>query len=48
MVALEHAEKSQAAGLDHNVSSSAMVEAPEPEAPEPEPEFELRLAPLGD
>jgi twitching motility protein PilT len=48
MVALEHAEKSQAAGLDHNASSSAMVEEePEPE-PEPEPEFELRLAPLGD
>jgi twitching motility protein PilT len=48
MVALEHAEKSQAAGLDHNASSSAMVEE-EPEAePEPEPEFELRLAPLGD
>jgi twitching motility protein PilT len=48
MVALEHAEKSQAAGLDHNASSSAMVEEPEPEVPEPEPEFELRLAPLGD
>jgi twitching motility protein PilT len=48
MVALEHAEKSQAAGLDHNASSSAMVEEPEPEEPEPEPEFELRLAPLGD
>jgi twitching motility protein PilT len=48
MVALEHAEKSQAAGLDHNASSSAMVQdEPEPE-PEPEPEFELRLAPLGD
>jgi twitching motility protein PilT len=48
MVALEHAEKSQAAGRDHNASSSAMVEEePEPE-PEPEPEFELRLAPLGD
>jgi twitching motility protein PilT len=48
MVALEHAEKSQAAGLDHNASSSAMVEE-EPEVePEPEPEFELRLAPLGD
>jgi len=48
MVALEHAEKSQAAGLDHNVSASAFVEEePEPE-PEPEPEFELRLAPLGD
>ncbi|MDX6451922.1 MAG: twitching motility protein PilT [Gaiellaceae bacterium] len=49
MVALEHAEKSQAAGIDHNASSSAMLEEPEPEeAPEPEPEFELRLAPLGD
>jgi twitching motility protein PilT len=48
MVALEHAEKSQAAGLDHNASSSAMIEEPEPEEPEPEPEFELRLAPLGD
>src|SRR5258705_4295090 len=48
MVALEHAEKSQAAGLDHNASSSAMIEEPEPEVPEPEPEFELRLAPLGD
>jgi twitching motility protein PilT len=48
MVALEHAEKSQAAGLDHNASSSIMPEEPEPEVPEPEPEFELRLAPLGD
>jgi len=48
MVALEHAEKSQAAGLDHNASSAAMVEEPEPEEPEAEPEFELRLAPLGD
>jgi twitching motility protein PilT len=48
MVALEHAEKSQAAGLDHNASSSAMIDEPEPEEPEPEPEFELRLAPLGD
>ncbi|MFL5963804.1 MAG: type IV pilus twitching motility protein PilT [Gaiellaceae bacterium] len=47
MVALEHAEKSQAAGLDHNASSSAMVEEPEAE-PEAEPEFGLRLAPLGD
>ena len=47
MVALEHAEKSQAAGLDHNLSSSAMVAEPEPE-PEPEPDFGLRLAPLGD
>jgi twitching motility protein PilT len=48
MVALEHAEKAQAAGLDHNASSSAMIDEPEPVAPEPEPEFELRLAPLGD
>jgi twitching motility protein PilT len=48
MVALEHAEKSQAAGLDHNASSSILAEEPEPEEPEPEPEFELRLAPLGD
>jgi twitching motility protein PilT len=50
MVALEHAEKSQAAGLDYNASSAAMIEEPEPEpeAPAPEPEFELRLAPLGD
>jgi twitching motility protein PilT len=46
MVALEHAEKSQAAGLDHNLSSSAMVAEPEPE-PEPEPAFGLRLAPPG-
>src|SRR6478672_9287320 len=36
MVALEHAEKSQAAGLDHNASSAAMVE--EEVVPEPEPE----------
>jgi twitching motility protein PilT len=49
MVALELAEKSQAAGLDHNASSSAMVHEPEPEeAPRPEPELSLRLAPLGD
>jgi len=49
MVALELAEKSQAAGLDHNASSSAMVHEPEPvAAPQPEPELSLRLAPLGD
>jgi twitching motility protein PilT len=49
MVALELAEKSQAAGLDHNASSSAMVQEPEPvAAPQPEPELSLRLAPLGD
>src|SRR5206468_10746553 len=46
MVALELAEKSQAAGLDHNASASAMVHEPEPEvAPQPEPELSLRLAP---
>jgi twitching motility protein PilT len=49
MVALELAEKSQAAGLDHNLSASAMPDEPEPEAaPKPEPELSLRLAPLGD
>ena len=49
MVSLEHAEKSQAAGLDHNLSASAMPDEPEPEeAPRPEPELSLRLAPLGD
>jgi twitching motility protein PilT len=49
MVALELAEKSQAAGLDHNLSASAMLDEPEPEeAPKPEPELSLRLAPLGD
>ena len=49
MVALEHAEKSHAAGLDHNLSASAMPDEPEPEeAPTPEPELSLRLAPLGD
>jgi twitching motility protein PilT len=47
MVALEYAEKAQAAGLDHNASSSAMLDEPEPEA-EPAPELGLRLAPLGD
>jgi twitching motility protein PilT len=47
MVALEYAEKAQAAGIDHNASSSAIVDEPEPDV-EPEPEFELRLAPLGD
>jgi hypothetical protein len=47
MVALEYAEKAQAAGIDHNASSAAIVE-PEPEEVAPEPEFELRLAPLGD
>jgi twitching motility protein PilT len=50
MVALEYAEKAQAAGLDHNASASAMLDAPEPELllNEPEPELLLRLAPLGD
>ncbi|HEV7640010.1 MAG TPA: PilT/PilU family type 4a pilus ATPase [Gaiellaceae bacterium] len=48
MVALEYAEKAQAAGIDHNASSSAIVDEPEPEVVEPAPEFELRLAPLGD
>jgi twitching motility protein PilT len=49
MVALEHAEKSHAAGLDHNASSAAMIEEPEPEQqPQPAPELSLRLAPLGD
>jgi twitching motility protein PilT len=49
MVALEYAEKAQAAGIDHNSAASALMAEPEPE-PEPEtpPEFELRLAPLGD
>ncbi|HEY8644662.1 MAG TPA: PilT/PilU family type 4a pilus ATPase [Gaiellaceae bacterium] len=48
MVALEYAEKAQAAGIDHTASSSVMPDEPEPEVVEPEPEFELRLAPLGD
>jgi twitching motility protein PilT len=48
MVALEYAEKAQAAGLDHNASAAAMLEQPEPEPDAPDPEFELRLAPLGD
>ena len=48
MVALEYAEKAQAAGLDHNASSAAMTEEPEPEPDAPDPAFELRLAPLGD
>ena len=46
MVALEYAEKAQAAGIDHAAPAAAAPE-PEPE-PAPEPEFELRLAPLGD
>ncbi|MDX6475165.1 MAG: twitching motility protein PilT [Gaiellaceae bacterium] len=49
MVALEYAEKAQAAGLDHNMSAAAMNDPdPEPEVVEPEPELSLRLAPLGD
>ena len=49
MVALEYAEKAQAAGVDHNSAASALMAEPEPEPePEPQPEFELRLAPLGD
>ena len=48
MVALEYAEKAQAAGVDHNSAASALMEEPEPEPPAPEPEFELRLAPMGD
>jgi twitching motility protein PilT len=47
MVALEYAEKAQAAGLDHNASSAASVE-PEPEPDVVEPELSLRLAPMGD
>jgi len=47
MVALEYAEKAQAAGIDPSAPAAAAVTAPEPE-PEPEPEFTLRLAPLGD
>jgi twitching motility protein PilT len=48
MVALEYAEKAQAAGLDHNASAAAMLEEPEPEPDAPDPELSLRLAPLGD
>src|SRR3954469_17023423 len=46
MVALEYAEKAQAAGIDPSAPAAAVV-SHEPE-PEPEPEFALRLAPLGD
>jgi twitching motility protein PilT len=48
MVALEYAEKAQAAGLDHAAATASVVAAEEDPEPEPEPEFELRLAPLGD
>jgi len=49
MVALEYAEKAQAAGFDHNQSAAAMLAEPELE-PEPAelPELSLRLAPLRD
>jgi twitching motility protein PilT len=49
MVALEYAEKAQAAGFDHSQSAAAMLAESEPE-PEPDdvPELSLRLAPLGD
>jgi twitching motility protein PilT len=49
MVALEYAEKAQAAGFDHTASPAAMLAESEPE-PEIEqvPELSLRLAPLGD
>jgi twitching motility protein PilT len=51
MVALEYAEKAQAAGIDPNAPAAAQVAPhevePEPE-PEPLPELSLRLAPLGD
>jgi twitching motility protein PilT len=48
MVALEYAEKAQAAGIDPNAPAAAAVAPQEPEPDEPEPEFALRLAPLGD
>jgi twitching motility protein PilT len=49
MVALEYAEKAQAAGFDHTASPAAMLAEPEPEPEiEPAPELSLRLAPLGD
>jgi twitching motility protein PilT len=49
MVALEYAEKAQAAGVDHNSAAAALMAEPDPEdEPAPQPEFELRLAPLGD
>jgi len=50
LVALEYAEKAQAAGIDPTAPAAAQVARQEEEAePEPEPsEFELRLAPLGD
>jgi twitching motility protein PilT len=48
MVALEYAEKAQAAGFDHNVAASAMIAEPEHEVVDPAPELSLRLASLGD
>jgi twitching motility protein PilT len=49
MVALEYAEKAQAAGIDPNAPAAAQVAPQEVEPePEPEPELSLRLAPLGD
>jgi len=48
VVALEYAEKAQAAGLDHNASAAAMLAEDDPEDVAPEPELSLRLAPLGD
>jgi twitching motility protein PilT len=45
MVALEYAERAQAAGIDPHAPAAAIVAH---EEPEPEPEFALRLAPLGD
>jgi twitching motility protein PilT len=51
MVALEYAEKAQAAGFDHTASAASMLAEPEPEPvqeAETLPELSLRLAPLGD
>jgi twitching motility protein PilT len=45
MVALEYAERAQAAGIDPHAPAAAIVAH---EEPEPQPEFALRLAPLGD
>src|SRR3954452_11734024 len=49
MVALEYAEKAQAAGFAPTASPAAMLAESEPEPePDPVPELSLRLAPLGD
>jgi twitching motility protein PilT len=51
MVALEYAEKAQAAGVDPSAPAAAAVahHEPDPEPEQaPEPELSLRLAPLGD